>query len=127
MSQRDRRGFNERPNPAELREPNLSHQPSPVGLGVVQGERVSRVLGQYKRDNRVLHEVVERAARHLVEVGEILKVGDSSIEPVLLHGREILRLNHVGQSQGHQLGLKFIPVLGERKQTVITSKGYAVC
>eukprot|EP00160_Parvularia_atlantis_P020755 Unigene8732_Nuclearia_a/m.26721 Unigene8732_Nuclearia_a/g.26721 ORF Unigene8732_Nuclearia_a/g.26721 Unigene8732_Nuclearia_a/m.26721 type:complete len:448 (+) Unigene8732_Nuclearia_a:817-2160(+) len=66
------------------------------------------VVGQHKREDRVLRQVIERAAGDLVQVHQVLKVGYLPAEPSLLHQPRLLALvllvlDAVRQVHRHQL------------------------
>jgi len=69
------------------------------GLGQVAEGRVGRqiqllggVVGQDEREHGVLCQVVERATGHRVEVHQVLKVGDLTVDPLLRRRRELVVL-----------------------------------
>lgn len=81
--------------------PRWTH--SPVDVGVLQVERLASVVTQDEREHRVLHEVVEGAASMLVEVRQVLEVGDLARAPQLGERRDVAVLQQVGQVRGQDV------------------------
>lgn len=87
----------------------------PVDVGVLQVERLTGVVAQDKREHGVLHEVVEGAASVLVEMREVLKVGDLARAPQLGERRDVAVLQQVGQVRGQDVVVDVVAELVRRK------------
>lgn len=83
----------------------------PVDIRVLQVERLAGVVAQDEREHRVLHEVVEGAAGVLVEMREVLKVGDLARAPQLGERRDVAVLQQVGQVRGQDVVVDVITEL----------------
>lgn len=88
----------------------------PVDAGVLQVERLAGVIPQDEREHRVLHEVVERAAGVLVEMREVLKVGDLPRAPQLSECRDVAVLEQVGQVRGQDVVVDVVTELGWKRK-----------
>lgn len=89
----------------------------PVDVGVLQVERLAGVVAQDEREHRVLHEVVEGAAGVLVEVREVLEVGDLARAPQLGERRDVAVLQQVWQVRGQDVVVDVVTELvGARTQ-----------
>lgn len=84
----------------------------PVDVGVLQVERLAGVIPQDEREHRVLHEVVEGAAGVLVEMREVLEVGDLPRAPQLSERRDVAVLQQVGQVGGQDVVVDVVTELG---------------
>lgn len=84
----------------------------PVDVGVLQVERLTGVISQDEREHRVLHEVVEGAARMLVEMREVLEVRDLSRAPQLSERCDVSMFQQVGQIRGQDVVVDVITELG---------------
>ena len=47
----------------------------PEAFDVSEIQHLVTKVSQHEREDGILHEVIERATRHLVQLGEVLKVG----------------------------------------------------
>lgn len=91
----------------------MSHdiQNGPVDVWVLQVETLTGVIPQDEREHRVLHEVVEGAARVLVEVREVLEVRDLSRAPQLRQRRDVSVFQQVGQIGSQDVVVDVVPEL----------------
>lgn len=88
----------------------------PVDVGVLQVERLAGVIPQDEREHRVLHEVVERTAGVLVEMREVLEVGDLPRTPQLSERRDVAVLQQVGQVGGQDVVVDVVAELGWKRK-----------
>lgn len=89
----------------------------PVDVGVLQVQRLARVIPQDEWEHRILHEVVEGAARMLVEMGQVLKVGDLSRTPQVSERGYVSVFQQVGQIRGQDVVVDIITELWQEAQT----------
>ena len=79
----------------------------------VQIERLFTVLTEHPREDRILHEIVERATRHLVELRQIVKVVDATFLPQLLYSQDVLTGNQTGEITRYQDVIQLISILNK--------------
>lgn len=99
-------------------------QHGPVDVWVLQVESLVGVISQDKGEHRVLHEVVEGAAGVLVEMREVLEVGDLTRAPKLRECRDVSVLQQVGKIRGQYVVVDVISELRpEQRHHEIISRG----
>lgn len=91
----------------------VSTQDWPVDVWVLQVEQLTGVISQDEREHRVLHEVVEGAARMLVEMREVLEVRDLSRAPQLSERRDVSVFQQVGQIRGQDVVVDIVTELAQ--------------
>lgn len=93
----------------------------------MQVERLAGVVAQDERKHRVLHEVVEGAAGVLVEVREVLKVGDLARAPQLGERRDVAVLQQVGQVRGQDVVVDVVAELEGGSEEGRTQVFFCLC
>lgn len=88
----------------------------PVDVRVLQVERLAGVIPQDEREHRVLHEVIEGAPGMLVEMREVLEVGDLPRTPQLSERRDVAVLQQVGQVGGQDVVVDIVTELGWKRK-----------
>lgn len=83
----------------------------PVDVCVLQVDGFADVVAEDEGEHRVLHEVVERAARVFVEVRQVLEVCDLTGAPQLGERRDVPVLQQVGKVRGQDVVVDVIPKL----------------
>lgn len=99
-------------------------QHRPVDVRVLQVERLAGVISQDEGEHGVLHEVVEGAARVLVEVREVLEVRDLTRAPELRERCDVSVLQQVGQVRGQDVVVDVVTELKrehEEKREIISN------
>ena len=71
----------------------------PVDTLICQIKSGAVVVPQYKGEHRVLHEISITAACQLVQVHQVVIVGDLSLKPGLLHCLQVLHRDNIWQLQ----------------------------
>ena len=83
----------------------------PVTGRLLKVESLTLIIAENEREYRVLHEVVERAAGHLVQVRQVLEVGHEAVVPHLLYRCQVLRLDQMRQVHGVKMAVQLVTLL----------------
>lgn len=89
----------------------------PVNGCLLQVQSLTDVVSQDEGEDGILHEIVEGAARVLVEMGEVLKVGYLSWAPQVREGGNVAVLQQVGQLWRQDVVVDIITELRRKRES----------
>lgn len=91
---------------------------SPVDVGVLQVDALAGVVSEDEREHRVLHQVVEGAPGVLVQVRQVLEVGDLTRAPELSERRDVPVLQQVREVRGQDVVVDVVTELRREEREV---------